>query len=47
MNRESLPQWDFVLAAYAVLIVAMAALIVWSWHSMRRAEKRREELKRR
>ena len=47
MNRESLPQWDYVIAAYAVLIVAMAALIVWSWHSMRRAEKRREELKRR
>ncbi|NQX94386.1 MAG: heme exporter protein CcmD [Erythrobacter sp.] len=47
MNRESLPQWDYVLAAYAVLIIAMAALITWSWYTMRRAEKRREELKRR
>ncbi len=47
MNRESLPQWDYVLAAYAVLIIAMAALILWSWQTMRRAEKRREELKRR
>lgn len=47
MNRESLPQWDYVLAAYAILIIAMAALIVWSWAAMRRAEKRREELKRR
>ncbi|MEL6738840.1 MAG: hypothetical protein AAFO28_07930 [Pseudomonadota bacterium] len=25
----------------------MGALIVWSWLSMRRAEKRREEVKRR
>ena len=47
MLRESLPQWDYVLAAYAVAIIAMAALIVWSWYSMRRAEKRRESLKRR
>lgn len=45
--RESLPQWDFVLAAYAALVVAMAALVVWSWFSMRRAEKRRKELGRR
>ncbi|MEO1730076.1 MAG: heme exporter protein CcmD [Pseudomonadota bacterium] len=47
MVRESLPHWDFVLAAYAVTIIAMAVLIGWSWYSMRRAEKRREELKRR
>ena len=46
MNRESLPHWEFVLAAYAVLLIAMGALIVWSWYTMRRAEKRREELKR-
>jgi heme exporter protein CcmD len=47
MNRESLPQWDYVFAAYAILAVAMAALIVWSWYTMRRAEKRRDDLKRR
>ena len=47
MNRESLPQWDFVVAAYAVLIVALLLLIGWSWSAMRRAEKRREEVKRR
>ena len=45
--RETLPQWDFVIAAYAVTVLAMAALLVWSWYSMRRAEKRREETKRR
>ena len=44
--RESLPQWDYVLAAYAVTIIAMLALMGWSWYSMRRAEKRREELRR-
>ncbi|MEE4289300.1 MAG: hypothetical protein V2J14_08015 [Erythrobacter sp.] len=45
--RESLPQWDFVIWAYVVMLAAMAALIAWAWLSMRRAEKRREELKRR
>lgn len=44
--RESLPQWDYVIAAYGVMIVAMALLIFWSWYSMRQAEKRRDELKR-
>ncbi|MEL6238017.1 MAG: heme exporter protein CcmD [Pseudomonadota bacterium] len=47
MLRESLPQWDYVIAAYAVLLIAMAALIAWSWLSMRRAEQRREDMKRR
>jgi len=45
--RESLPQWDYVIWAYLVLLIAMGALIGWSWLSMRRAEKRREEMKRR
>ncbi|MEM9085477.1 MAG: heme exporter protein CcmD [Pseudomonadota bacterium] len=45
--RESLPQWDYVIAAYAILILAMGALIIWSWYSMRQAEKRRDEVKRR
>ena len=45
--RESLDHWPFVIGAYAVAGVALAALIGWSWYSMRRAEKRREELKRR
>ncbi|MDJ0977213.1 MAG: heme exporter protein CcmD [Erythrobacter sp.] len=45
--RESLPQWDYVLAAYAVMVLAMAAMIAWSWLAMRRAEKRRDAVKRR
>ena len=45
--REQLPHWDYVLAAYAIGLFALALLIAWSWQSMRRAEKRREELKRR
>ncbi|WP_209347352.1 heme exporter protein CcmD [Pontixanthobacter sp. CEM42] len=44
--RENLPQWDFVIASYAVGIVAVLALVAWSWASMRKAEKRREEVKR-
>jgi len=30
--------WPFVAAAYAVTIVAVAALIWWAYASMRRAE---------
>ena len=44
--REALNQWDFVIAAYAVGLVAMAAMLVWSWLAMRRAERRRDEGKR-
>ena len=45
--RENLAQWDYVIAAYAVGLIALAALLIWSWNTMQRAEKRREELKRR
>ena len=42
MTREILDQWQFVLAAYAIGIGGTLATIVWSWISMRRAERRRE-----
>lgn len=44
--REALDPWPFVLGAYAVGGIALALLIVWAYRSMRSAEKRREELKR-
>lgn len=44
--RENLPQWDFVIASYVIGIAAILALVVWSWVSMKRAEKRREEVRR-
>ncbi|WP_202385424.1 hypothetical protein [Altericroceibacterium endophyticum] len=44
--REALDQWDFVLAAYAVGVIGILALVSWSWIAMRRAEKRREEARR-
>lgn len=47
MMRENLAQWDYVIAAYAAGLMALALLIAWSWNAMRRAEKRREEVKRR
>jgi hypothetical protein len=31
-------QWPFVAAAYAIAIVATAALLVWAYLSMRSAE---------
>jgi nitrate reductase gamma subunit len=44
--RETLDQWTFVLAAYAVTIAATLALVGWSWLAMRRAEARREKARR-
>ena len=40
--RESLDQWTFVIAAYAVTIAATLALVAWSWLEMRLAERRRD-----
>ena len=37
--------WPFVIAAYAVAIVATAALILWSFASMRRAEAAADKLR--
>ena len=36
----------FVVAAYAVTIVATAALILWAYASMRRAESAADKLRR-
>ena len=45
--REALDQWDFVVAAYAVGLGGTLAMVAWSWLSMRRAERRREETRER
>ncbi len=45
--REALDHWDFVIAAYAIGVGALAVLTAWSWQAMRRAEARRDEVKRR
>ncbi len=44
--REALDHWPFVIGAYAVAGVALGLLIAWSYTTMRRAEKRREDMKR-
>ena len=41
--REALDQWSFVIAAYAVTVAATLALAGWSWLTMRLAERRRDE----
>ncbi len=41
--REALDQWNFVIAAYAVVIVGTLALVTWSWIAMKRAEARRDQ----
>jgi hypothetical protein len=44
--REGLDQQLFVIAAYAVGLLATVALVAWSWLSMKSAEKRRDEVRR-
>ena len=44
--REALDQWDFVVAAYAVGILGTLAMVASAWIDMKRAEKRREESRR-
>jgi hypothetical protein len=40
--RETLNQWDFVVAAYAIGIAGTLLMAGWSWIAMRRAEARRD-----
>jgi hypothetical protein len=39
-------QWAFVIAAYAFAVAASAALLLWSFASMRRAEAAAAQLRR-
>lgn len=45
--REALDQWAFVAAAYAIGVLGTVVMIAWSWLAMRRAEKRRDESRKR
>ena len=38
-------QWSFVAAAYAVTLIAVAALVLWAHGSMRRAEAAADSLR--
>jgi Heme exporter protein D (CcmD) len=38
--------WSFVIAAYAITLVATAVLLAWAYASMRKAEGAADELKR-
>jgi len=44
--REALDQWLFVYAALGLTLIGTLALVLTSWIAMRRAEKRREETRR-
>ena len=39
--------WPFILSAYGLTMALTAVLILWAWTTMRRAERRAEQLKRR
>ena len=43
--REALDPWLFVWASYGLGAVAIALLIGWSWLAMRRAERRRDDVR--
>ena len=45
--REQLDPAGFVLAAYAVTLTGLVLLLAVSWIAMRRAERRREDARRR
>lgn len=47
MMREALDQWNFVIAAYAIGLLSLGGLIIWSWLGMRRAEARKDKVSRR
>ena len=38
--------WPFIIGAYSVALLLTAALLLWSYSSMRRAEAAAEALKR-
>lgn len=42
---EGLDHWPFVIAAYAIGLSGTLAMIAWAWISMRRLEKRRDEIR--
>ncbi|WP_334183616.1 hypothetical protein [Novosphingobium sp.] len=45
--REAMNPWTFVVAAYAVGLGATLAMVAWSLLSMKRAESRRDEARKR
>lgn len=45
--REELAQWDFVMLAYGVGILALAVVSLWAWRAMVKAEARRDATRRR
>ena len=45
--REAMDPWTFVVASYVIGVGAPTAMVAWSLLSMKRAEKRREQARKR
>ncbi len=45
--REAMDPWTFVVAAYAIGVGGTAFMVGWSLITMKRAEKRRDEARKR
>ncbi len=43
--REALDPWNFVIASYVIGIGGTLVMVGWSWLAMRRAERRRDEVR--
>ncbi|MES2492263.1 MAG: hypothetical protein V4579_03165 [Pseudomonadota bacterium] len=46
MQHEALDQWQYVVAAYAIGLGGTIGLVMHSWLSMRKAEARRDNVRR-
>lgn len=45
--REAMDPWTFVIASYAIGVGSTAILIAWSLLTMKRAERRRDDTRKR
>lgn len=45
--REAMDPWTFVVAAYVIGVGATLGMVAWSLLTMRSAEKRRDEARKR
>ncbi len=45
--REAMDPWTFVIAAYVIGLGGTSAMVAWSLITMKRAEKRRDEARKR
>lgn len=43
---EAMDQWNFVIGAYVIGVAGTLGMVGWAWWDMRRAEAKRDKVKR-